>query len=147
MMRLNNKSRRGNALIEFALAGGLLATLITSGFRFGYGFYAYNVLQGAVAAGARHASLRTYDSSTATPSATFSTAVGNMVVYGHPAGGTTPVIPGLTPANVQVSVVMNGGAPHQVRVSIVNYNLNALGDWSLDGKPFAQFRYVGRLAP
>jgi hypothetical protein len=120
--------------------------MLMGGFRFGYGFYAYNVLQGAIAAGARYASLRTYDSATETPSSAFTTAVGNMVVFGNPSGGTTPVLPGLDPSNVRVSVVMNGSVPQEIRVAIVNFDLNALGNWSLDGKPFAQFRYIGRLA-
>jgi Flp pilus assembly protein TadG len=145
--RSSKTSTRGSAALEFAVSSMLLMSLVIFTFRFGYSFYAYNKLEAAVAAGARYASRRTYDSATNTPSAAFQTAVANTVVYGDPAGGTQPVVPGLSMDNVQLTVTLDRSVPRQARVSIVDYNLWALTDWRLSGKPFAEFRYMGRFAP
>ena len=141
-------SNRGNALIEFALSFGLITLLMSGTFQFGYSFYVYNKLANAVRAGARYASLRTYDSSSETPSAGFLTAVRNVVVYGDPAGGSQPVAPGLTTDKVSLAVLMSSGVPDTVTVNLNNYQLDAVFatlNWS--GKPAATFRYQGRFAP
>ncbi|MFN3325749.1 MAG: TadE/TadG family type IV pilus assembly protein [Bryobacteraceae bacterium] len=122
----NRRSRRGNALIEFALAFAVMAPLLSGAFQFGYAFFAYNRLQSAVRGGARYASVRTYDSNSSTPSAAYQTAVKNMVLYGNPSGGTQPVVPGLTPAHVEIAVTMDGTKPETVRISIVNYQIYAV---------------------
>ncbi len=75
------RTRRGNAILEFAVASSILVPLFAGVFQFGYTLYVYNSLDSAVRGGARYASLRAYDSATAAPSAAFSKAVGNMVVY------------------------------------------------------------------
>ena len=96
------RRRNGNVMIEFAIGSGLLLAAFTGTFRFGYTFLQYNNLENAVTRGARYASLVPYDSLDANPSAAFKTAVRNMVLYGTPTAGTTPVLPGLTAANVNV---------------------------------------------
>src|SRR6266576_6362517 len=103
-MRIFNRfySRRGNAMIEFALATGILVPAFVGTFQFGYTFHVYNNLNSAIRGGARYASMQSYDSGTSTPSTAFSTAVANMVVYGNSAGTGNPVAPGLRIANVQV---------------------------------------------
>jgi Flp pilus assembly protein TadG len=142
---MNNQ--KGNASIEFAVSGSLILGILMLSFKFGYSFYTYNRLEGGVAAGARYASRLTYDSTTSTPSATFREQVTNMVVYGSPAGGTRPLVTGLKPENVLVSMVLQNGVPKVARVSIVNFDLSTSQSTRLNGKPFAEFRYMGRYAP
>jgi hypothetical protein len=67
-----------------------------------------------------------------------------MVIYGNPAGGTRPLVPGVSAANVAVAAVMENRVPKRLKVSIVNYGLTS---WTLNGKPYAEFRYMGRYAP
>jgi hypothetical protein len=113
----------GNALIEFALA-----------------------LQMAVREGARYAAFKTYDSGSSTPSSAFSTSVKNAVVYGNPAGGTTPIVPNLTTANVNLTVTWTNGIPTQMIVSIQNYTIDAFLKTFAINKPSASFNYVGVYA-
>ncbi|HUS05826.1 MAG TPA: TadE/TadG family type IV pilus assembly protein [Bryobacteraceae bacterium] len=142
------RSERGNIMLEFALSCLVLIPLFTGTFQFGYAFFRYNKLQSAVREGARYAALRTYDSSSATPSTAFSTAVANMVVYGSPAGGTTPVMRGLSTSDVHLTVDMGTGTPNTMTVWIGAIDVDVVFTtlhWS--GKPSAAFRYMGRFAP
>ncbi len=143
-----NRSERGNTLVEFALAFAVLFPLLMGAFQFGSVFSVYNSLHNAVRSGARYASLRSYDSSTATPSEAFKQAITNMVLYGDPAGGTTPILPGLTPENVSLTVSMEENVPKRMTVSVVDFELDALfTSFSLNGRPSVSFRYGGRIAP
>jgi Flp pilus assembly protein TadG len=147
-MRLGRRAERGNAMIEFALSFGLLFAVFAGVFQFGYALYVYNSLESAVRAGARYASLRTYDSATATPSAAFLAAVRNMVVYENPAGGAQSVARGLTPENVSLTVTMDHNVPVMVAVGITNYTISAVvRSFTLTNKPKAAFPYMGRFAP
>ena len=111
-------------------------------------FYAYDKLETAVRAGARYASLRTYDSSNGTPSSSFLAAVKNMVVYGNPNGGATPVVSGLTADKVALTVNMGASVPQTMAVSINGFQIDAVfGKITWNGKPTAVFRYQGRYAP
>jgi Flp pilus assembly protein TadG len=115
-------NRRGNAMLEFALSSAVLIPMMAATFQFGLAFYQYNKLQSAVREGARYAALRTYDSASATPSAAFSSAVANMVVYGSPAGGTTPVVTGVQTSNVNIGVAMVNGVPSTMTVWIDSFD-------------------------
>ena len=74
-----------------------------------------------------------------------------MVVYGDPqaAPGSTPVLPKLTPAQVEVRWELAGdGAPLNVKVSIKGYALDAIyRSYTFNGRPSVQFPYVGKFAP
>ena len=121
--------------------------MLTGTFQFGYAFFIYNELQNAVRQGARYAAFKTYDSSSSTPSTAFSDSVKNVVVYGNPTGGTTPIVPSLTTANVNLQVTYTSGVPAMMTVSIQNYTIDAfLRTFSID-KPAASFSYVGVYAP
>jgi Flp pilus assembly protein TadG len=145
---IRKADQRGSVLIEFALTFLILIAVFSGAFEFGYVFFAYNTLVNAVREGSRYASLRPYDSASATPSSAFNTAVQNMVVYGDPAGGTTPILRGLAPSNVQLSVLTSGSAPLQVTVSIIGFSLNAVfATISLNGKPACSFPYLGIPTP
>jgi Flp pilus assembly protein TadG len=143
------RNRRGSAMIEFAIGSGVLLAAFTGTFQFGYTFLQYNNLQNAVARGARYASLVPYDSLTATPSTAFQTAVQNVVLYGSPTAGTTPVLPGLTAANVNVVPDFGTlGIPHTMTVSITGYTIDSIFAKSvLTGKPAVTFTYQGVWSP
>lgn len=141
-------ARRGSATIEFALSFAFLFSIFTGVFQFGYSYFAYNTLESAVRAAGRYASLHTYDSPTDTPSDAYLADVRNVAVYGNPAGAGQPVAPGLTPANVNVVMVMDRNVPYRVRVSITNYRIDAVfTSLTLNGKPSAAFQFLGRYAP
>ena len=145
-------NQRGNVMIEFAIGAGVLVLLFSGTFQFGYMFYQYNLLKNAVNSGAEYASLRTYDSNSATPSNAFTQAIQNVVVYGDPSGGTQPISPGLTTRNVVLtpgwSTGGSGGIPLTMTVSITGYTIDAVfGTTTLTGKPSATYPYVGIYAP
>jgi Flp pilus assembly protein TadG len=140
--------RRGSAVVELALCLPFLVGLFLGTLQFGYSFFVYNELQQAVRAGARYASLRHYGSSTATPDSAYLNAVRNVVVYANPAGGTTPVAPGLTTAQVAVSVVFQKNVPVAVRVAVNGYQLPGIvRTVPLTDKPYVEFPYVGAFSP
>jgi Flp pilus assembly protein TadG len=136
-------NRKGNAMLEFALGATILFAAFAGTFQYGYTFYQYNLLEHAVNQGARYASMRPYDSTTATPTDTFKTAVKNMVVYGNPTGGTTAVVRNLTTANVNVSATFSSGIPSTVTVSVTNFTVNAIFGTTTFNKPTATYPYTG----
>jgi len=135
-------------LIEFTLTVTTLVVLFLGAWQFGYAFYVYAELDQAVRAGARYAALRTYDSGTATPAADFLIAVRNVVVYGDPAGGSSPIVPGLTTGNVSLTVTFTNAAPASVAVAVTNFQISALfSTVTLSNKPVSQFPYMGIFGP
>lgn len=142
-------SRRGNAMLEFALSSTILIYAFTGVFQFGYSMYLYNELEAGVRAGVRYASLagisNTGDSSIP---AAYSTAVQNMVVYGTPSPGQNPapVINGLTPAVVTVGVTFDGGhVPTGVSVKISSYSIDAIFQtFTFTNKPVLTMPYFGK---
>ncbi|MBI1895397.1 MAG: pilus assembly protein [Acidobacteria bacterium] len=141
-------ARRGNAVLEFAISVCLIVPLITGIFQYGYSFYVYNKLQSAVRAGSRYASLRTYDSNSSTPSESFLAAIRNVTIYNSPAGGGDPVVIGLTPSHVDLTVTMNNNVPQYMTVKILNFQIDAIfSTVNFNGKPLATFPYMGRQAP
>jgi Flp pilus assembly protein TadG len=146
---MTNSRRRssGSVLVEFTLSATFLIALFLGVWQFGYGFFIYNELEEAVRAGARYASLRTYNSADSTPTSDFLTAVQNVVVYGDPAGGTTPVAPGLTTADVSVTVTFTS-VPTEMNVAITGYKLPTyFGSQTLSGRPTTSFPFVGVFGP
>jgi Flp pilus assembly protein TadG len=138
-------NRKGNAIIEFALSAAVLFPMLAGTFELGYGMFSYNRLQQAVRAGGRYASLRSYDSVTSTPTNAFLTAVRNVVIYGDPEGGTTPVVNGLTPEHVTLNVALNGGVPATMTVAITGFEIKTIfTNVQLTNKPAAAFAYGGR---
>ena len=135
-------------MLEFAVAAGLLLPALAGTFQFGYTYYTYNKLNTAVRGGARYASLRSYDSATSTPSAAFTTAVSNMVVYGNSAGTGQPVAEGLAKANVKMLPVMNGAVPKAMTVQINGYTVDGIfSKFTFNAKPSTTFTYTGTPAP
>jgi Flp pilus assembly protein TadG len=142
------RNRSGMAIVEFAMGSSVLLAAFFGTFEIGYSLIQYNELETAVAQGARYASIIPYDSATATPSTAFSTAVKNMVLYGSPVAGTSPVVSGLTSTNVNLTVTFANGVPSSMQVSISGYTINALfGTYTLTGKPQVTYPYLGVWAP
>jgi Flp pilus assembly protein TadG len=142
-------SRRGNAMIEFALSAMVLTYAFTGVFQFGYSMYLYNELVGAVRAGCRYASLANLSNggNGVTPAA-YTSAIANMVVYGNtsPAVGDQPVVPGLTTGQVNVKVDYDAGnVPTDCTVKISSYTIDAaLKTFVLSGKPSYKVHYFGK---
>ncbi|HEV3201995.1 MAG TPA: TadE/TadG family type IV pilus assembly protein [Bryobacteraceae bacterium] len=142
------RNRRGMAIVEFALGSGVLLAAFSGTFEIGYSLIQYNKLETAVAQGARYASIVPYDSATATPSAAFSSAVKNMVLYGSPAMGSLPALSGLSAGNVNLTVTFANGVPSSIQVSISGYTIDALfRTYTLTGKPQVTYPYQGVWAP
>ena len=127
----------GSALIELAGSMLLLVTLLTGIFQSGYTLYTYENLVHAVRAGARYASLGARRSGS---DAEFSKAVRNLVVYGDPhAIGARPIVPGLTPEQVQVTF-----EPEAATVAVRGFAIDALfAKVRLDGRPTVTFPVTG----
>jgi len=142
-------SRRGNALIEFALAAMVLAYALSGVFQLGYSMYLYNELVGAVRGGTRYASLAKLSNAgdKSIPTA-YSTAVKNMVVYGttSPANGAQSVVPGLSTGNVNLSITWDSGSvPTDCTVSISSYTIDAVfKTLTLVNKPSYTLHYFGQ---
>lgn len=114
MRRNDNKQRqRGATLVEFAIGATLFLTVMFAVIEFGRALWVHNALSDAARRGARYAVVHP---------ATDAAAVKNVVVYGDPAGGSTPLVDNLTTSNVNVTYSgfgLNGGT---ATVSISNYS-------------------------
>ena len=148
-------SRRGNATIEFAVASLMVIPIFIGAFQFGYTFYVYNLLCTQLRAGARYASMRTFNCGDSASIGKFKTAVKNMVRYGNPDGSGTLIEPGLTNAEVDVQIKDKDGGPASathvpayVTVSTAHYSVDAVfKTFTFNGKPILRFPYVGQFAP
>ena len=144
MKLLPRKSERGNAVLEFAIGWSVLWMMFSGVYQVGYAFYAYNVLMTSVANAAQLGARLGYD--TASPS-TYTTKLKNMVVYGDTAAGTTPVLPNLTTANVNVTMSPAVGIPQDVTVTISSYTINGFfTSYTLNNKPRATMLYYGQIS-
>jgi Flp pilus assembly protein TadG len=102
--------------MEFSIAGVFFLSAVFGIVEFSRLLWTHNALTDAVRKGARYASIAAPNSQT---------AVKNMVVYGNTAGGTDPVVTGLTTSHV--NVVYSGGFDTKhgsVSVTISGYSVN-----------------------
>jgi Flp pilus assembly protein TadG len=138
-------------MLELAIVSGVLVAFLVGTFQFGYGFYVYNQLVTAVGNGARYAAQRTYRGGTPDDVERGKAAIRNMVVFGdaQPPSGAVPIVSGLSPDRVKVEWVgSDGKAPDAVDIFIHDFTAAAVfKPLTFDGKPFAEFPYVGRYAP
>ena len=145
MLRHPRRHQRGNAIVEFGLAYPLLFVFLSGMFQFGYAFFVYNQLQTVVRTGARYASTNDFDS--ASGGSTFRTQVQNIVVYGAPGGGATPLVKGLTPGAVNVTWTTDAaGIPQTVTINISSFSFYAVfRTFTVPNKPRATFIYLGQF--
>jgi len=108
---------RGVQLIELAIVLPILLLLFGAVAEFGRYFYEYTTVSKAARVGARYLASKSVESSI-----DYKTNARNLVVYGNIAGTGSPVLSGLTTANVDVQYLGGTtGVPDLVKVSIVNY--------------------------
>jgi Flp pilus assembly protein TadG len=114
--KFTNKKERGATLIEFAIGATVLLTSMFAIVEVGRLLWTHNALRDAARRGARYATVRKND-------AAGQLAVRNVVVYGDPNGGSTPMIPGLTTGQVNLDYQNYNGIQLSSRatVSISNY--------------------------
>jgi len=139
-------------MLELAFSAAVMTSCLAGTVQFGYSFYVYNQLVGAVGSGARYAATRSYRDASPEDLEKGKAAIRNMVVFGdaHPAAGAAPVAANLRPEQVQVKWVPDGrsGVPQAVDVTISGYRIDAIfGTTKLDGRPAVEFPFVGRYAP
>lgn len=114
-----HRNEEGKALVEFAIVGSVFLTAMFGIMEFSRLYWTHNALRDAARRGVRYAAIRRND-------AAGQQAVKNMVVYGNPAGGTKPVVNGLTTSNVALEYVNYNGVQLSSRatVKIQNYKFN-----------------------
>jgi Flp pilus assembly protein TadG len=114
------RDERGTQLVELALVVPLMLMLVGATAEFGRFFYTYTTLSKATRAGARYQISQV-------PGTNFALTK-NLVVYGNTAGTGSPVVTGLTTANVQVTENRSGGALQTISVSISGYGYQPIFD-------------------
>ena len=108
----HRSGERGATLVEFAIGATVFLTAMFAVVEFGRALWTHNALSDAARRGARYAVNH--------PSTDVS-GVQNVVVFGDPAGGSTPLVNNLTTSNVQVQYSGFGLGAGTVSVSITNY--------------------------
>ena len=149
------RDEQGVQLVEVAIVIPILLMLFASVGEFGLYFYEYTTMSKAARVGARFMAEKTLDSANADWIATTK----KLVVYGNTEGSGSPLLPGLTVANVDVSFAggtftpPDNGVPATVTVHIINYEHTPLFDlgkltkikslsMNVDVKPSATMRYL-----
>ena len=141
------RDERGAQLIELAIVLPIFLVLFGATAEFGRYFYEYSTLDKAVRAGSRYLA-------TAAVNTTEDTKAKNIIVYGNPAGTGTPIVKGLTVANV--TITRAGGVPvlpQTVTVQITGYQYQPIFDLgkliktpslslNIDVKPSVTMRYL-----
>jgi Flp pilus assembly protein TadG len=98
MLRIKNfkQDEKGSTLVEYAIGATVFIMAMFAVLEFGRALWAHNALTDAARQGARYAALHM-------PGGAEDTNIKNLVVYGNTAGGTTPIVPGLSTSNVQIT--------------------------------------------
>jgi Flp pilus assembly protein TadG len=135
LVRRFARSERGTQLVELAIVLPIVLMLMGAAAEFGRFFYTYQTLAKATRTGARYLM-------TETAAGTADAKARSLVVYGNEAGTGSPVISGLTSANV--TVVRTGGTtsiPDRVTVRIQGYTYQPFFDLGkLVGSPTLSLR-------
>ena len=95
------KHQRGLAAVEFAIIGGIAMVLLFAVFEFARAFFVYNMLEETTRRGARLAAVCPVSDPAVRQIAVFNTSGG---------GSTSPLVQGLTTANVEITYVNDAGA-------------------------------------
>lgn len=145
---------RGVQLVEIAIVIPILLMLFAAVGEFGRYFYEYTTMAKAARVGARFMATQSIDST----QTNWVAATKNLVVYGNTAGTGTPVLPGLSTSNVDVTFAggtySNGnGVPTNVTVTFHGYKHQPIFDLgklinskalslNVDIKPSITMRYL-----
>lgn len=146
-----NRFRRdesGVQLLELAIVLPVLLVLFGAVAEFGRYFYEYTTVAKGARLGARYLASKSVNNPQAVSNAK------NIVVYGNIAGSGTPILPGMSAANVDVQYQGGpAGVPDTVKVSIINYQHESVFDLGkmlkkpslsleVDVKPSVTMRYL-----
>lgn len=115
------KKERGAAIVEFAMMMPLMFILIFVTTEFGRAYYQYNTLAKTVREAARYLSVRAQNVGVAQAK--------NIILYGSPAGGSKPVVPGLSLSNVPNPTYTTAGTYPvltTVTVSVTGYTFTPM---------------------
>lgn len=146
-LRRLTRDERGTQLVELAIVLPIFVLLFAATAEFGRYFYEYTTLAKAARAGTRYLA-------TSAVNANEDGKAKNIVVYGNEAGTGSPLIPGLTTANVFIS--RQGGVPvlpQTVKVQIYGFKHQPIFDLgkltkvtslslNVDVKPSVTMRYL-----
>ena len=121
------RDERGVQLVELAIVLPLLVVLFAAGAEFGRYFYEYTTLAKGARVAVRYLA-------TAKASGDDDASAKNLVVYGNLAGTGSPIVNGLTTANVNIvrrnstGGVITGGIPKTVTIQIINFRYTPIFD-------------------
>ena len=125
--RKNTKSgQRGATLVEFAIGATVFITAMFAVIEFGRALWTHNALADAARRAARYAVNQPASTPAGVPTSGTNIgpsveAIKNVAVYGDPAGGTQPMLTGLTPDNFDVEYTNFGVGQGTVAVTVTNY--------------------------
>ncbi|MDQ3754307.1 MAG: pilus assembly protein [Acidobacteriota bacterium] len=119
------RDERGTQLVELAIVLPLVLVLFGAIAEFGRFFYAYTTLSKATRAGARYLVSQPPTGAEYTAA---KIAAQNIVIYGNTAGTGTPVVEGLSAANVQIIPNKTGGTTQSQTITIQNFDYVPLFD-------------------
>ncbi len=104
--KIQTKSQRGIAVIEFALILPVLMVLLLATAEFGRAFYQYNTLTKAIRDGARHLSDNSLNGAGVIElGGTTSTAVKNLIVFGNSAGSGDALLEGFSTSDIMITTI------------------------------------------
>jgi Flp pilus assembly protein TadG len=153
-----NHSERGTAIVEFAITAAVFFMMIAAIISAGHLFWTHNAMVESTRRGARYAATQCLPNLAGCPNSGTSLArVKNVVLYGTPTAGSTPLVYNLTPANITVEYSVNTAPVDQlpndfgvgrgtVSVKIVNYNYTFAVAATLINMPPYQTTVVGESA-
>ncbi len=146
--RTKHHSESGTAVLEFALTAAVFLMMIVAIISGGHLFFTHNAMVESTRRGARYAATQCKpDLSGCVGSDTSLARVKNVVLYGTPTAGTTPLVYNLTPANITVEYSSDFGvAQGTVSVKIVNYDYTFAVAATLINMPAYQTTVVGESA-
>ena len=135
-------SERGSQLVELAIIMPVILVLLGATAEFGRFFYTYSTLLKGTRAASRYL--------VSQPVGDADAAARNLVVYGNTAGTGTPVVSGLTTANIVITPNKVGAKTQTVEIQNYTYvpifDLGKLMGKSfslrVDVKPSTTMRYV-----
>ncbi len=141
-------SERGAAIVEFALTASVFLMMIVAIISGGHLFFTHNAMVESTRRGARYAATQCKPNlAGCVGSDTSLERVKNVVLYGTPTAGTSPLVSNLTPANITVEYSNDFGvAQGTVSVKIVTYTYTFAIAALLINMPPYQTTVVGESA-
>jgi TadE-like protein len=115
---------QGVQLLELAIVLPIMLLLFAGIAEFGRYFYEYSTLAKGARVGARYLASKSVTSGT-----DWEGPAKNLIVYGNVGGTGDPILPGFSPANIDIQYAGGpAGLPDTVTVSIINYPHESLFD-------------------